>query len=44
VRGRKEIMKTGSRFAHISEKGSGKFMGSIFLTALPSCTLEYAPD
>jgi len=29
ARGRKEMMKTGSRFAHILEKGSGKFISSV---------------
>jgi len=30
ARGRKEMMKTGSRFAHILEKGLGKFISSVF--------------
>ena len=30
LRGRKEMMKTGSRFAHILEKGSGKFISPVF--------------
>jgi len=30
VLGRKVMMKTGSRFAHILEKGSGKFISPVF--------------
>jgi len=30
ARGRNEMMKTGSRFAHILEKDSGKFISSVF--------------
>jgi len=30
ARGRKEMMKTGSRFARILEKGSEKFISPVF--------------
>ena len=29
ARGRKEMMETGSRFTHILEKGSQKFISSV---------------